>query len=275
MTTYSKVYPPYQLNTFQECPVKWDYGKRWKPQPGQNSAAMLLAGMLGNALSVGLAEFLSSTEEEPVRRGRACDLAVEYALSHWTPEMTSKSKIQAGTMAVGATNIGTKTLLPLKEILAVEQFVGRVIRPDVVGRDFEGNLAVLDHKFKANLDDRYFDKELRRYNNSNQFLEYAWLVGQEYGEPVDKVYVHIVILAPLPQTIIHPVDTSHKRQAHWLKGATRDWIDMHNIESLAVPAQPRYTACEGQYGPCHFNDACHVLHGDESTFAAAGYEVTR
>ena len=114
-----------------------------------------------------------------------------------------------------------------------------------------------------NLDDRYKENELLTFDTSNQMWHYAWAVGQEYGETIARVLVHMIVLNPRVYTEVHPIPIDPERLVQWLEGAARDWRDMERGEN-----RPRYGSCVGKYGKCEMHDACHVLNGDESRFEA-------
>ena len=250
------VYPPYQLDNFQRCPLFWDLDKRWKKPLDKEWTA----GTIGNAVAKGLEEYLSNGPE------KAQELAKAFGESNYVAKADRSLKGMLELIRQGV-ELGMATRFGMKEILAVEQPFGRT-RPDRVGRDYDGALAVWDHKVKVQLDDKFYEKELARFDRSNQFYEYAWIVGQEYGEPVERVYAHLIILGPSPRTVLHPVKMEPEHIRHWLHGASRDWKIMRAIENGDEEAYPHYTGCQTDYGPCAMYEGCHTFYGDESAFPA-------
>jgi len=250
------VYPPYQLDDFQTCPLLWDYKKRWAKRDKKNWTAMLI----GKAIARGLEAHYKGLEEP---YGPAERIVEEQ----YNPEGADRSLKGVLNLTREGLALGLGTNFALSEVLAVERYFGRTV-PDLVGRERDGALMVIDHKVKVTLDEKYREKELEKYNRSNQFFEYAWHVGQEYGEPVERVYAHLIILGPSPEALLHPVAIEPEHLRHWLHGASRDWRDMAAIEKGEEEARARFTACRTDFGLCEMYEACHTFHGQEEAFTA-------
>jgi hypothetical protein len=150
----------------------------------------------------------------------------------------------------------------LVEILAVERSFARC-RPDLVGRDSQGKICVLDWKVKMQLDPKYYSGECRKYNTETQFLHYSMAVGEYYGEHVETVIAAILVLAPHGKALLHPVKVSPERLAYWRRGAEKTWQEMQRVDS-GEPPVPNFTACETKFGPCDFYQVCHNFDGDTS-----------
>lgn len=251
------VYPPSMLDDFQRCPLFWDLKKRWRNNPAKEWTA----NHIGNAVAKGLERYWKGDDEK-----FAFEAADESIRTSYPPRADRSLK---GCIALThqAVELGIRTEISLKEVLAVEEPFGRT-RPDLVGYDYDGALCVWDHKVKVELDDKFYTKELAKYDVSNQFYEYAWVVGAKYGEPVERVYAHIIILGPSPRTVLHPVRMTPEHIRHWLHGASRDWHHMKAIEEGEEEAQSRYSGCVTPFGPCAMHEGCHTFHGDESAFPA-------
>lgn len=253
----SAIYPPYQVDDFQRCPYLWDVQRRW--QPRKRSAALLSSGVLGSAVAAGLKAYYSpDIDDDPVA------IAERYAEQHWEDGMGLRVEGLI-ELARRATKRGMQTDLGLSEILAVEKRFGRFI-PDLIGRHPNGALVVIDHKVKKSLDDAYKERTLLDFNTSNQFLSYAWAVGQEFGEPVVTVYAHLIVLSPRVYTELHPVPIEQEHLAVWLQSAAVDWREMAKIEKEGGFARRRFSACNGRYGLCEFYQGCHTLNGVETFY---------
>ena len=243
------IYTPYHLTDFQKCPRLWDYKQRWQTRDEGNRTALLV----GSAVALGLEAHYLGDGRDPV------EVATRYVQENYQ-EGSDRSEegvltlVRRGIKHAMATNLG------LSEILGVEKFYGRV-KPDLVGRDTAGHLVVVDHKVKMSLDDRYQENELLGFDVSNQMWHYAWAIQQEYGEPVEEVMIHLIVLAPRAYTELHPIRITQDGLTQWLESAVKDWWDMAHGENRA-----RYGSCLGKYGPCEFWKACHVLYGDEEKF---------
>lgn len=256
-----KVFPPYQLGDFQKCPRLWDYKKRWQSRDEFNKTAMLV----GTAVALGLEHYYTGLDKgvEPKVHEALCTSVAAAHVEENYVEDSDRSLDTVQTLVRRGTKHGMATNLGLGEILGVEKFYGR-IRPDLVGRSLDGALVVIDHKVKMKLDDQWKEKTLAEYDTNNQFMHYAWAIGQEYGEEVKTVYAHIIVLSPRVYTEMHPVRIDQEHLALWLESATTDYQEMAAIEAGKFKARARFASCVDKYGPCAMYDLCHVLHGDES-----------
>jgi PD-(D/E)XK nuclease superfamily len=254
--TVGPVYPPYQTDEYQQCPLYWDLRKRWR----KREQKVWTATLIGKAVAHGLELCFGGSLQDPYLA------AAEMVRQEYLP---GSDRSLRGTLEL--TRLGLElalgTKFALTRVLAVETPYGRT-RPDLVALDYDGALVVIDHKVKVMLDGRFLAKELEKFNRSNQFFEYAWMVGQEHGEPVSRVIAHMIILGPSPQTLLHPVEMAPEHVAHWLHGVAKDWRQMKLIEDQVVEPQARFTACVTSYGPCEMYEGCHTYYGDESAFPA-------
>jgi hypothetical protein len=245
------IYSPYPTTDFQRCPRKWDYSKRWQPRDEGGKTAMLV----GTAVALGLEHHYKDstlTIKECQSKAEA-NIQVNYQEGSDRSLEGTLELTRRGVKHAMATDLG------LKEILGVEKFYGRT-KPDLVGRNRDGRLVVVDHKVKMNLDDRYKEKELLKFDTNNQMMHYAWTVAQDMGEPVYEVVIHLIVLAPRVYTELHPIRIDQEHLAFWLQGIAEDWKDMQRGEN-----RPRFSACMDPW-PCDFRDGCHTFNGQESAF---------
>ena len=249
------VYPPYQTATYQQCPMLWDLGKRWKEREGVPTTARLI----GTAVAAGLEAHFKGSESPQ----DALTAVVEFQYQ----EGSDRSIEEVVTLSLKGLVLGQKTHFGHKSVLAVEQPFARC-RPDLVLRMPDGSVAPVDHKVKINLDPRYFSNECRAYNTDTQMMHYSMAVGESYGQHVGVVLVHLIILGPRPKTIVHPVKISPERLDYWRSGAERAWQEMHSIEYNGARVVPNFTSCITKYGPCAYYEGCHNLDGDGSRFGA-------
>ena len=218
--------------------------------------------LIGNGVALGLECHYKQQRNWPT--SDPFKTASTYVVNNYVKESDKSLKGVQELVRVGI-ELGMDTSLGLTEVLAVEQFLGGRIKPDLIGRYYDGSLVVIDHKVKTNLDDRYLERELLSYDTSNQFFQYGYFVAKEYGEPVSTVFAHMIVVAPVPKTYLHPVTMSQERLDFWLQGVIPTWDLMKAIEE-GGPREARFSSCQGRYGPCDMAPGCHTLHGDESTF---------
>src|SRR5215475_12354642 len=150
------IYPPYQTDQFQKCPLLWHLSKNWARSGEKPRTAMLI----GNAVARGLEAYFQGDTDE-LQQART------YVEDHYKPGSDRTFKGVSNMVEAGV-QLGMNTQLSIQEVLAVEEYFGRV-KPDLVGRDYDGSLAIWDHKVKTSLDERYIAKELLEYDTSNQF----------------------------------------------------------------------------------------------------------
>ncbi len=245
------IFSPYPTTAFQRCPRAWDYAKRWQPRNEGGKTAMLI----GTAVALGLESHYrdSQLSVEDCQR-----VATEYTELQYA-EASDRSLEGVITLVRRGVKHGVATDLGLSQVLGVEKFYGRT-KPDLVGRNRAGQLVVIDHKVKMNLDDRWKQKELLKFDTNNQMFHYAWTVAQDMGEPVYEVIIHLIVLAPRVYTELHPIRIHQDHLAFWLEGVVKDWEAMAKGEN-----QPRFSACMDPW-PCDYREGCHTFYGQESKF---------
>ena len=246
----TKPWSPYQTDNYQKCPLLWDLGKRWQRREEHPMVNMLV----GTAVALGLERHYKGFTDGLEKADEL--VQVQYKEGSKTSLKGTRNLVQQGIELGMATNLG------VSQILAVEEFYGN-IKPDLVAKQGQ-DLVVIDHKVKMKLDDQYLEKELQGYDVSNQLWHYGWAVGMEHGEPVQAAIIHMIILAPFPRTLLHPVKLTPEGIKHWLHGVTRDWKGMTAIAKGLEEPGARFSSCVGKYGMCDFGVLCHTLHGDES-----------
>jgi hypothetical protein len=234
----------------------WDYAKRWQPRDEGGKTAMLI----GTAVALGLEDWYNGRREPDQKAVAELALraAAECAEAQYQ-EGSDRSLEGVVTLVRRGVKHGMATDLGLKEILGVEKFYGRT-KPDLVGRNRDGRLVVIDHKVKMNLDDRYKEKELLKFDTNNQMMHYAWTVAQDMGEPVYEVIIHLIVLAPRVYTELHPIRIDQEHLAFWLEGVAKDWESMAHNDN-----RPRFSACMDPW-PCDYRAGCHTFNGQESKF---------
>ena len=151
------------------------------------------------------------------------------------------------------------------KILAVDEPLGTSSRPDLVVRYAEG-IAVWDTKVTLGLDPRYLPKRIQEYDTDWQLWQYAWEVGEYFGEPVVYAGVQLIILTPKTRVERIPVKIDPTRLAMWLKTAEQVWSDMgsEDMDLANRSTIHKWDSCHGKFGRCVFYDPCHIFHGDET-----------
>lgn len=252
------IFSPYPTTDFQRCPRKWDYSKRWQPRDEGGKTAMLV----GTAVALGLEHHY---RDSTLTVDECQQVATEHTELNYQ-EGSDRSLEGVVTLVRRGVKHGMATDLGLSDILGVEKFYGRT-KPDLVGRNKASQLVVIDHKVKMNLDDRYKEKELGKFDTGNQMFHYAWTVAQDMGEPVVEVLIHLIVLAPRVYTELHSIKIDQAHLVYWLQSVKVDWQEMKSIENGYAEIRARFSACSDPW-PCEFRDGCHTFYGREEAFPA-------
>lgn len=196
---------------------------------------------------------------------------VEAQIEQELPEGTGWTVEGLLKLVLKGVNAGIKTGIPFGgKLLSVEQDIGGA-RPDVVWRTPEGKIELADHKVALSLDTRWLPQRLQEANTKWQFFDYAWRVGNVYGESVETVYLHQIILHPRCYAILHPVSISAERLRRWADSAWQIDEQIRYEQDHPEARWMNWTSCTtNPYTKdhlCEFYDGCHILHGDESRFA--------
>ncbi len=251
-----KVFSPYVTDSYQRCPALWDKSRRVQLVSQKKYTAMLI----GSAVALGLERHYKGFPDGQEK--------AEELVEAQYQEGSDRTLRGVKNLTKQGIELGMATNLGVTKIEAVEQFFGN-IKPDLVARE-KDELVVIDHKVKVNLKDEYLEKELQTFDCGNQMLHYAWAVGAEYGEPVERVYIHMIVLAPAPKTLLHPVKMTSERIQLWLQGVAKDWVEMEAITKRQGIAGTRFSSCIGKYGPCDMYELCHSFNGDEQAALTSG-----
>jgi hypothetical protein len=145
--------------------------------------------------------------------------------------------------------------------LDVERQLPSRSRIDLGGYDADGLLAVVDHKFKRQLEGRYLSSTIDEYLSSWQFLQYPWEYGQYKQSPCYRIYLCLIIVAPTPSVKLIPHEVHPETQAMWLASARQKWAD-REAERQGHRPLTMATTHRNQYGWCPFYRACFDYHLD-------------
>ena len=272
LTPVSRVYSPSRTEDWVKCPIFAQFRRRLQPREPVWSPARTL----GKAVQAGVNVYLHERRQHG-ERGVTLVHEVEAAI---LPVIETDFQPQEAHTVAGLTKLATRGALAVIEsglfdghdILLVDEPVGSG-RPDVVSR-LNGRLQVADFKVTQSLRDDYRAKRLAEYDTHDQFWQYAWEVGEHFGEPVERVRAVLVILAPLK--VLHAdLTVTSERLDFWLAGAQQAWRDMDAEANMERPCVPKTSSCYGKYGKCDAFDFCYVFHRDHEQAITSGYYEER
>lgn len=147
-------------------------------------------------------------------------------------------------------------------------------RADLIARDQNGALTVVDYKTKLTLKAEYRQKTVMDYANSHQMLHYAWAVGEAFGETVATYSIGLAVFEPrwafdLMGYAVHPETLST-----WLASSKRIWALMET--DIAGGTVPYMSANHSDnFGQCPYYKACFVHHYDPTLMEADYVAVSR
>lgn len=146
-------------------------------------------------------------------------------------------------------------------------------RADLVARDENGALVILDYKSKLTLKAEYRAKTIGEFANSSQQFHYAWAAGETYGEPVFKYFIGLAIMEPRWAFDLVPFPVSPESLAVWHQSALVIWADMEKEEAgERVPwLSPNHS---DNFGQCAYYKACFVHHYDPALMAQDYVKLT-
>ena len=263
----TKVYSPSSTEDWVKCPVYAFYRKRWQPK----EAVWEPARTLGKAVQAGVNVWLKE-----MQAGGLVATTVPEVEAAVQAVIEEDFQPQEKYTVVGLTKLATKGAVQViqsglfegHEILMVDEPIGAG-RPDVVSR-WNGRLHIADFKVSHSLRDDYRAKRLAEYDTHDQFWQYAWEVGNHFGEPVERVRAILVILAPCK--VLHAdLEVTPYRVEHWLAGAQQKWADMDAESREERPVVPTTSSCYGKYGKCEAYDYCYQFQKDGARAVLSGY----
>lgn len=134
-------------------------------------------------------------------------------------------------------------------------------RADLVARDQNNALVVVDYKTKLTLAAQYRVKTVQEYANSHQMLHYAWAAGETYGDTVAKYVIGLAVLEPRWTFDLLPYPVHPESLVAWLGSAQRVWGEMaRDASGETVPWMSANHS--DNFGQCPYYKACFVHHYD-------------
>ena len=139
-------------------------------------------------------------------------------------------------------------------------------RADLICRDQNNALVVVDYKSKLTLAAQYRQKTIMEYANSHQMLHYAWAAGETYGVTVNTYAIGLAVLEPRWAFDLIPYPVQPESLAAWLGSARRVWDEMARDSSgETVPWMSANHS--DNFGQCVYYKACFSHHYDPALMA--------
>ena len=140
-------------------------------------------------------------------------------------------------------------------------------RADLVCRDANGALVIIDYKTKLTLAAQYRNKTIQEFANSHQMLHYSWAAEHTYGDSVATFYIGLAVLEPRYAFDLIPFPVAPESLQVWLASAQVVWGHMEREESGEVV--PWMSANHSDnFGQCPYYKACFVHHYDPALMGA-------
>jgi hypothetical protein len=276
-----KIYSPSQTVTAMKCPMLnslqregWRLRDQGKP---------LLAQIVGKAIAAGLGiynGYRKSYEKGgniavgtlAVDRSGISKSAMECALVIMAQEMTQIEKL--GYILTPASEDYLKTmqdrvcksilhyiandLIPANwRIVDVECNLGEGAgnaRPDLIVRDNNGALGVVDYKTLSEYKTQYYRDHIEAYRDSFQMKHYMHFGQKVYNESIERFYIASLITQPVKQAL-HTFEVNPESLELWYQATTGMWQYMEQVELgqakpwMASEHKTRFGECE-MYAMC-------------------------
>jgi hypothetical protein len=273
-----KIYSPSQTVTAMKCPMLnslqregWRLRDQGKP---------LLAQIVGKAIAAGLGIYngyrksaeTSGTVSESTDRSGIAKSAMECALVIMAQEMTQIEKLGYILTPVSEDYLKTmqdrvcKTvlhyiandLIPANwRIVDVECNLGENAgnaRPDLIVRDHNGALGVVDYKSMSDYKAQYYKDNIDAYRDSFQMKHYMYFGQKLYNEPIERFHIAALVTQPVRQEL-HTFEVNPESLDLWYQASTGMWSYMEQVELgqakpwMASEHKTRFGECE-MYAMC-------------------------
>lgn len=263
------IFAPSLTTLWKKCPLQAHLERVEQLEPRQNRN--LLARLTGTAVAEGTAVLHNAW----AKAGSGAALApyvVAQAKERSTKYLSlAATHYQVCGVAIEPSSVDGKLLevqrvieryakaTPLAgfTILAVEKELteyGRC-RIDLGLATKDGDLAIADVKYKANLDDKYRQVTINEYLRSWQFDHYAWAYSKTLGKPVPLKYLILITMRPAFSINLYPMEIDPEWMQVWEQSAKQAWTDMEEerkgLRVIAAAAVHR-----DNFGPCPMEKVC-------------------
>ncbi len=290
----NKVYSPSSTTTWMRCPMMRALSREgWQPKMLAKKDWSALLGQ-GFAAGVGIYNNLRQEWERggaqaPQRDAatradliRACSDAAVKIVQQKTEDMLAaglnagdddqgyQDKLEARIRKALASYITADPIPDSWRIVEAEKDFGEDYgnaRADLVARDTNGGLVIVDYKSKLTLAAQYRNKTIQEYANSHQMFHYAWSGEETYSEPISTYYIGLAVLEPRWAFDLIAFPVSPESLGVWLQSARVVWGNIEREEAGQVV--PWLSANHSDnFGQCPYYKACFVHHYDPSLMAA-------
>ena len=252
---------PSQTTDYLKCPTYWRLNKLWSLRlPWKPYLA------IGAAFSDALAVFrLAPTEEGYAQALKAARAKLEERYEEnieWSLDGLYKLFEKGFDAALKKT---VSEELENEDVVGTEKTIGAG-RVDFISRLKRAkDLIVTDDKVSLQMRADYVSRNLVEVEQDWQLWDYAWRVGDFYGEAVKYMRRHLIILSPRASSFHQLFTITPEAVTQWFESAKIWWarmaIDKNKpLKELAM----NQTQCINKYGKCSFYEACHTLLRDES-----------
>jgi hypothetical protein len=255
----------HKIDSFIKCPQLWAYSNLIEPDPigPRGESPALIKGSLGHQ---GLAHYYrrlqAEQEGEDPEKWLSATQAIELRGAQEGPSWQEFVTLAQTTVRAYARHYDGQQIKVrgVESVFALEGPGWKVTRSADLVVEAAGVMRIIDHKFVGRLTKTTVD----RYALSGQFLDYA-LIGQEaWGERFGGTYLNLIewpkgkstphflqALAPAA-----PNAVAARRDALARAHAAKDHLAMAKTEPWAYPKRLHEQVCTGPYGHCKAYELC-------------------
>jgi hypothetical protein len=297
------IFSPSQTSTFQRCPMAHHLSRTegWRPKVLAKRDA---AAIVGSAFAAGMESWNRHRQSCGATVVETC-AEVASALARTHADAAIARLLDAGCVIPSPIRAefdyaSTIAARAVERVCAADPIpadwtvvdVERAFeehgnaRPDLVCRDADGALVIVDYKCAMALKDGYVAERLDTYRRSAQMYHYVWAAREVYGEwdtprrwpdafhPADVRRYAIVLVRIEPWKVwFQPYEVDERLLARWTDSAWATWERMATPPLEGPPSH--WENCVTKFGPCEYTAAC-FNHGlDEDTMALDYVRVPR
>lgn len=274
------VYSPSSTELWKQCPLKHHLQRVENLEP--RSSRSLLPRLAGSAIAEGLKGIHgywrdNGTDTIPTQQvlreakeigGRYMNQAAEHYAKHGasfdatvlpgkTVEVQRAIELYTSKRPLGGYKI--------REVEYTLPQHGNA-RLDLVAETAGGETAVIEIKYKQNLEEKYRQRTVNRYLKSWQFQHYAWAYSDYTKQHVDLTILLLITARPAFSAMLYPYRIHKEWQTIWLQSAKQSWQDMYD-ERQGKRDLVAAAVHEDSYGQCEMQGVCfdHLLDIEAAT----------
>jgi len=148
------------------------------------------------------------------------------------------------------------------EILGCELTLSNNCRLDLIGRDPNGCLSIVDFKCRSSLEKTRARNWIEKQMSGNQAMTYRYMYETDFKERAEKFYICLMVGEP-KYLLMEGRMYSDVRYELWKESAEVSWRRMEAEDTTNTFGEENAQHAN-EFGPCQFQDACLIMGRDET-----------